>query len=299
MPWRPGPGAGVGDTDGPARTRPTAALAAPSPGSRRPQGGIRLSPLLALALLGVVGLGVGTLAGLFGVGGGILAVPALGLLLGLDQHVAEGTSLAMILPTVALGAWRYARRGSVRWGAAARLGGAALVVSFAAAHLALVLPGGPLRLLFSLFLLFIGWRTLPPRGPRPAAAPEQRPPGALAARQLGIGALVGLLAGLLGVGGGTIAVPGLILLCGFAPQEAQGTSLAALTLSAAAGAAGYATAGRVDWIGAAALFAGAAVTVPLGSAAAHRLPARQLRFAFAGLVGAVAILELGSALRLW
>jgi len=235
----------------------------------------------------------------FGVGGGILAVPALGLLLGLDQHAAQGTSLAMILPTVAMGAWRYGRKGSVRWGAAAWIGIAAVASGFTSAHLALVLPARALRLLFALFLLFLGARTVwSSRGGPRSQAPERRlEPAAAAVRQLGIGVLVGLLAGLLGVGGGTIAIPGLILLCGFGAQEAQGTSLAALVFSSAAGAFGYATAGQVDWIGAAALFVGAAVTVPLGAAAAHRLPERRLRLAFGVLVAVVAVLELVNAAR--
>jgi len=241
---------------------------------------------------------VGLLAGLFGVGGGILAVPALGLILGLDQHAAQGTSLAMILPTVALGAWRYNRRGSVRWRAAVYLGLAAVVFSFAGAALALALPGRHLRSLFAVFLLVIAWSTLRRgRAAVPAAAAAEAEAPGQAPRQLGIGALVGLLGGLLGVGGGTIAIPGLVLLCGFGAQEAQGTSLAALVFASAAGATGYARAGQVDWIGAAALFLGAALTVPLGAAAAHRLPQRTLLLAFAALVLVVAVLELGSSLR--
>lgn len=238
------------------------------------------------------------LAGLFGVGGGILAVPALGLLLGLDQHAAQGSSLAMIIPTVALGAWRYARRGSVRWSAAAWVGGAAALTGFTSAHLALHLPAGALRILFALFLLFLGIRTaVSARGRGGRAAAAAVPPRSAATRQVGIGALVGLLAGLLGVGGGTIATPGLILLCGFGAQEAQGTSLAALVLSSASGAFGYATAGQVDWIASVALFAGAAATVPLGTALAHRLPERTLRLAFGLLVAVVAVSELLRALK--
>ena len=259
------------------------------------RGCTKLPAWTALALLVAVGLGVGLLAGLFGVGGGILAVPALGLLLGLDQHAAAGTSLAMMLPTVALGAWRYARAGSVRWRAAAYVGLTAVAFSFGAAHLALLLPARTLRLLFGLFLLLVGWRTVKSaRTPPDAGArPSPRRP---AVPQIGIGALVGCVAGLLGVGGGTIAIPGLMLLCGFGAQAAQGTSLAALALSSAAGAAGYASAGQVDWVGAGALFIGAAATVPLGAAAAHRLPERALRLAFGMFAAVVAILELVHAI---
>ena len=252
--------------------------------------------MIVLALLAAVGLGVGLLAGLFGVGGGILAVPALGLLLHLDQHTAEGTSLAMILPTTALAAYRYARRGSVRWQAALAVGLAALVTSFLAAHLALGLSSRLLRLLFGLFLLVTAARTARHDAVRPAAArAAARPRGGVAA-QAGIGVLVGILAGLLGVGGGTIATPGLVVISGFTEQVAQGTSLAALVLSSASGATGYALAGRVDWVAAAALFVGAALTVPLGASLAHRLPERTLRRVFASFMVVVAVVELAESL---
>ena len=86
-----------------------------------------MSPLLAitaahLVVAVVVGLAAGVLAGLFGVGGGILFVPALTLTLGLEQHQAQATSLLAILPTVAVGTWRQARYGNVRWNASLVLG---------------------------------------------------------------------------------------------------------------------------------------------------------------------------------
>ena len=72
--------------------------------------------LVAIAL----GVAAGVLAGLFGVGGGILFVPALTLVLGVEQHSAQATSLLAILPTVAVGTWRQQRYGNVRWRPAAR-----------------------------------------------------------------------------------------------------------------------------------------------------------------------------------
>ena len=68
-----------------------------------------------VAIAVVLGLAAGVLAGLFGVGGGILFVPTLTLALGLEQHHAQATSLLAILPTVAVGAWRQQRYGNVRW----------------------------------------------------------------------------------------------------------------------------------------------------------------------------------------
>src|SRR5204863_4315629 len=79
---------------------------------------------LAIAL----GLAAGVLAGMFGVGGGILFVPTL-VALGLDHHDATGTSLLAIIPTVLVGTWRQARYGNVRWRPAAVIGIAAAVAA--------------------------------------------------------------------------------------------------------------------------------------------------------------------------
>ncbi len=259
----------------------------------------RLLPLVG------VGLGVGLLAGTFGIGGGVLAVPALGVLMGLDQHVAQGTSLATIVPTTALGAYRYARRGYVRWDAALRLGAAALCFGFLGAHVSLALPSRALDIIFAAFVVFLAVRAarggapphaVPPTGARRSGTGEagvQRRHGPL---QIGIGALVGLVAGLLGIGGGSVANPLLVLLCDFPQQVAQGTTLGAIVLSSLSGLFGYVTAGKVDWIAAVALFTGAMATVPVGAAVAHRLPEPTLRRVFAVFLIAITAVEVARAL---
>jgi len=114
----------------------------------------------ALALL--LGLVAGVLAGLFGVGGGILFVPVL-VALGLDQHDATGTSLLAILPTVAAGTWSQMRHGNVRWRPALVLGLAAVVAAQGGVFLAETLPGHVLRKLFAVLLVAVGlqiaWRS--------------------------------------------------------------------------------------------------------------------------------------------
>ena len=114
---------------------------------------------IAAAIL--LGLLAGVLAGLFGVGGGILFVPTL-LALGLSQVHAEATSLLAILPTVAAGTWRQRRYGNVRWRAALVLGLASIAGVEAGAYLALHLPEATLRKLFAVLLLFVAgqlaWR---------------------------------------------------------------------------------------------------------------------------------------------
>jgi uncharacterized protein len=113
--------------------------------------------VLAIAL----GLAAGVLAGMFGVGGGLLFVPTL-LVLGLSQHEAIGTSLLAIVPTVVVGTWRQSRYGNVRWRAAAVMGVAAAITAQGGVALAEALPATTLRRLFAGLLVLvaaqIAWR---------------------------------------------------------------------------------------------------------------------------------------------
>jgi uncharacterized protein len=106
---------------------------------------------IALAL--GLGLAGGTLAGLFGVGGGIIFVPALTLGLGLSQLSAEATSLAAIVPVVAVGSYRQHRSQLVDWRSAALIGGCSLAGVLAGAQVALNLPESYLRRGFAVFLV--------------------------------------------------------------------------------------------------------------------------------------------------
>ena len=111
-----------------------------------------------------IGLGfvAGVLAGLFGVGGGILFVPTLTLVLGLTQIHAEATSLLAVIPTAIVGAWRQGTYGNVRWRAALVLGIAAIGGVEAGVQIAETLPQHAMRRLFAVLVLLvaaqIAWR---------------------------------------------------------------------------------------------------------------------------------------------
>lgn len=106
----------------------------------------------------LVGLGAGVAAGLFGVGGGIVIVPALVYWLGFSQHRATGTSLAVLLPPVGLGAVvEYYRHGEVDMRAALWVAGGLFVGGWAGSFLANKMPGPWLRLLFGLFTVGLGF----------------------------------------------------------------------------------------------------------------------------------------------
>ncbi|MDQ4006323.1 MAG: sulfite exporter TauE/SafE family protein [Actinomycetota bacterium] len=171
-----------------------------------------------------IGLLAGALSGLFGVGGGILIVPGLVLLTGMGQRRAHATSLAAILPIAIAGAAGYGLEGAIDWIAVGLLTAGGIVGSFLGTHALRRIPERSLRILFALFLLVAA-----------ALLPFEATAGAGAAIDLVrgialvlVGALAGALAGLLGVGGGIVMVPGLVLLASLSPAVAKGTSLVAI-----------------------------------------------------------------------
>ena len=112
--------------------------------------------------VGALGFAAGVLAGLFGVGGGILFVPALSLGLGLTHLHAEATSLLAILPTVAVGAWQQHRYGNVRWRVALAIGVSAVAGVAGGVAIAENVPEDALRRLFGALMLLVAaqvaWR---------------------------------------------------------------------------------------------------------------------------------------------
>ena len=108
----------------------------------------------AAALAVLLGLGAGVLAGMFGVGGGILFVPTL-VALGLSPHQAAATSLLAIVPTAIVGVWRQRRYGNVRARAALTLGLASISGVEAGVRIAVALPEHALRRLFGVLLLLV------------------------------------------------------------------------------------------------------------------------------------------------
>ncbi len=117
-----------------------------------------------LEAVAVIGLGIagGILAGLFGVGGGILFVPALTLVVGLSQLHAEATSLLAIIPVALLGSWRQSKAGTVRWHDAVVVGLVSSVTAVAGALIADNLSGRTLRVMFAALLVLtaaqLAWR---------------------------------------------------------------------------------------------------------------------------------------------
>ena len=193
------------------------------------------------ALAASVGLGAGVLSGMFGVGGGIILVPALVAILGMDQRNAAATSLMAIIPTSIAGAATYSLRGDVSVTAAVIIVVGSLVGAQVGSRLLAVLPA---RALPWVFVAFAGFVLLMERLHEPTrdAGLDIDPltiahsPGRVAVLA-GIGLVAGILAGLVGVGGGVVVVPGLEIAAGAGDLLARGTSLPAMVPTAISGTA--------------------------------------------------------------
>ncbi|MGH2386520.1 MAG: sulfite exporter TauE/SafE family protein [Candidatus Limnocylindria bacterium] len=121
-----------------------------------------MTPLEILSLL-VVGLTAGVLAGLLGIGGGLLMVPAMVLLLAFDQHLAQGTSLLVIIPAAAFGSFTHHRLGRLALRDAAALGIGGVVGAFLGSVTALSLDDELLQRLFGILMLVMAARMLTQR----------------------------------------------------------------------------------------------------------------------------------------
>lgn len=188
--------------------------------------------MITLLLAAASALLAGLLSGVLGIGGGVVLVPLLGLILGLDQHDAQGVTLAILaFPIGAAAVREYHRAGAIRWRIVAPLIGGFLVGVGAGSLGANVLSERSLRIGFVLFLLVIAARNL--RGSREPSGPASAPgPASVAARSAWhaawIGAAGGLASGLLGIGGAVVMIPLLVGVLGLTQHQAQGTSLATM-----------------------------------------------------------------------
>ncbi len=229
---------------------------------------------------GAIGVAAGVLSGLFGVGGGIVMVPLLVALLALDQRRASATSLLAIVPIAAASAVGYAVNGNVDLGAGALLLVGGLLGGQLGARLLPRTPIATLQLWFGVLSLATAARLLvgSPSGSGGLVQPWE------AILLLLVGVAAGVLAGLLGVGGGIVMVPGLVIVAGDDADVARGTSLLVIVATALAASVTNLRNGLVAVRPA--LVAGV-VGVPaglLGAALGQWLPARVALALFAGLL---------------
>lgn len=247
----------------------------------------------AFAAYLLLGAFAGTLAGLLGVGGGLVIVPVLAVLFaaqriapGSIMHLALGTSLATIIFTSLSSVRAHHAHGAVRWAVFARISPGILVGALLGALVADQLESRNLSLIFALFELTVAAQMW--FGARPQAS--RTLPGRFALSAAG--GVIGGVSAIVGIGGGTMTVPYLVW-CNVAMREAVATSAAVGLPIAVSGALGYLYSGleqadlpsaSVGYIHLPALV-GICLTsmlfAPLGARLAHRLPAARLKRFFA------------------
>lgn len=239
----------------------------------------------------VLGLSVGVLVGLLGIGGGVVLVPAMVYLLGMDQHLAQGTSLLILLPPIGLGALReYWNAGQVDLRAGILCAVGILVGAFWGSLMALPMPARHLQQLFGGFLM-LSAILLWGKGREQDSAVAARTGGSMNdgfRRDLGIlaaASLCGVASGMFGIGGGVLLVPLLALLFSFSQHRAQGTSLVALIAPTGILALlAYARQGYVSWRTGLLLIPGIFVGGIAGGRWAKELQPGRLRQIFAGIL---------------
>lgn len=238
-----------------------------------------------MAVAAGIGVAAGLLSGLFGVGGGIVIVPGLVLFGGMEQRRAHATSLAAIVPIALAAVVGYALDDSVDWAAAGLLAAGAIGGTVAGTRFLRRIPQRALRVIFALFIL--GSAAL-----LPFEATSTQPLGDLdlvaGAALVAVGLVAGALSGLLGVGGGIVIVPALVLVLAEPQVIAKGTSLAVIVPTAAAGTVANLRAGLTDLRVAAAVGVGGVVAAYGASVLALRLDPLLSAVLFALLLVAMA-----------
>lgn len=223
-----------------------------------------LEPTGAKYILTCLGIGLlaGLLSGLFGVGGGTVIVPLLVLILAYNQRLAAGTSLAAIVPTAAVGVIAYALNGSVAWIPALILAAGAVVGAQIGTWLLPRVSLIALRWAFITFLLGVIVSLFLVIPSRDAGLPLTV--WSIVGLVV-LGLVTGTIAGLIGVGGGIIVVPALMLLFGTSDLIAKGTSLLMMIPTAISGTIGNIRRANVDLKGAALIGVTACTTTALGA----------------------------------
>jgi uncharacterized membrane protein YfcA len=253
-----------------------------------------------LAAYVVLGVGVGFLAGLLGIGGGLIQVPLLALLFARQgfppehlMHAAVATATATMVFTAVASAREHHRHGGVLWGVVASLAPGVVIASIVGPQIVNGLSTTAFALLFGAFVAVMATQILLDRKPRPS---RQLPSRTVLAA---VGAGIGLVSSMVGAGGAFLSVP-FLLWCNVRLTSAVSTAAGLGLPIAIAGTIGFVIAGRdaqgmpagsIGYIhlpALAAIVVGSMTAAPLGARATHRAPLRLLRRAFACLLYVVA-----------
>jgi uncharacterized protein len=224
------------------------------------------------------GIATGTLLGLLGGGGSIIAVPIMVYLLGMQTKAAIGASLIIVGLASLLAAWSHFRNHSVLISTALIFGVSGAVGSFAGARLAQHISDAAQLTMFAVVMALVALLMLRHRQPKIEMVDDVKAASLPVMLLAGFGA--GLLTGLLGVGGGFIIVPALTIVLHLPTKKAIGTSLLVIGTNSIVGAISYGSSLNLTW--AILPFAlGTLVAAPIAGLLAHYIPQEKLKVCFA------------------
>lgn len=235
----------------------------------------------------LAGLLTGIVLGIFGSGGSIITTPALLYLLHIEAKSAIAMSMGIVAITATITALQHWRKGNVNIKVTVVFGLFGMLGTYAGARLGVITPVLIQLTLFALVMYAAAWKMLKPSRPHRSvgSAVVTVSEGCTSRRcftHIALhGVVVGVLTGLVGVGGGFLIVPALVLLSGLPMKQAIGTSLAIVSLKSFAGFAGYAGEVPIDY-GLMGLFAAVAIVGSVaGTRLAHHLSPKSLKKGFA------------------
>lgn len=225
--------------------------------------------MFSSALLTILaGVPIGLQLGATGTGGAILAVPMMVYIAGIPVQEAAAMSLVIVAGSALLGAWEYGRIGRIKAKAALAFSWTGMIGSWAGAYAHKLVRGEVLLIGFGVMLLIAralmvryGGLSSIPEGEKPCAAAFPR---TCWVKVAAIGLAVGAVNGFFGVGGGFMIVPTLVLVLGFPPHLAVGTSLAIIALISIGGILGHLQFGALDPYPTALVITGSAAGILLG-----------------------------------
>ncbi len=232
----------------------------------------------------IIGVVAGVLSGMFGIGGGVVIVPALIIFAGFSITMASGTSLAaLLLPVGIFACIQYYRAGYLNIKTSAIIAAGLLGGVYFGAELALYLPNMLMKQAYGAFLLYVSWVFIAPlelmkiRKPKPEAVTDE-----IAKENFLIlflfGIFAGVLSGMFGIGGGIVITPFLMAVLKFNPKKAIGTSLGSLLLPVGLpGVIVYSQNGHLSLEYAAFMAAGIVVGAIFGAKITISLPAKKIK----------------------
>ncbi|MCX8110494.1 MAG: sulfite exporter TauE/SafE family protein [Syntrophorhabdaceae bacterium] len=230
----------------------------------------------------IIGLCGGFFGALVGLGGGIVMIPLMIMLVKFTQHKAHGTSLVAVVFTGLVGAGAYFSYGTVDWKVAVLLAVTATVTARFGALFAHSLPEKKLKMSFGVFLVFVAILLLGKGYIFQASFHVNQLARIIVF--LATGTVTGFVSGMMGVGGGTIMIPPMVILAHMPQQMAQGTSLLAMVPVGIIGAYTHYTLGNVETKIAPGLVIGAVVGGYLGGTVANLLPEFYLKLIFSAVL---------------